>query len=106
MKVKFKISIEQFFYLLNHLQNGVFTGLSELQILNIRTFIKNGLKKLIDLQSANPFNNLKVKSFSIDINQYTAIIAHLTNDRNNLDPFMLVVFITLQEQNKQLLHLN
>jgi hypothetical protein len=106
MKVKFKISIEQFFYLLNHLQNGVFTGLTELQILNIRTFIKNGLKKLIDLQSAHPFNNSKVKSFSIDVNQYSAIMAHLTNERNTLDPFMLTVWLTLQAQNKQLIHLN
>ena len=106
MKVKFKISIEQYFYLLNHLQNNVFTGLTELQILNIRTFIKNGLKKLIDLQSLHPFTRYKIKSFSIDVNQYTAIMSLLTNERNILDSYMLVIFITLQDQNKQLLHLN
>lgn len=106
MKVKFKLSIEQYFQLLTYLQNSVFTGLTELQVLNIREFLRNGLKKLIDLNSANPYNKSKVKSFSIDINQYSAILSQLTNERNKLDPFMLTVFITLQDQNKQLLHLN
>lgn len=106
MKVKFKISIEQYFQLLTYLQNSVFRGLTELQILNIREFLRNGLKKLIDLNSSNPYNRTKVKSFSIDVNQYSAILALLTNERNILDPYMLTVFITLQEQNKQLLNLN
>lgn len=105
MKVKFKLSINQFYELLKHLQNSVFDGLTELQILNIRIFVKNGFKKIIDLE-ATTYDLTKIKSFSIDINQYTAIMAHLGNERNNIDPYMLTVFITLQNQNKQLLHLN
>ena len=106
MKVKFKLSIEQYYHLLNYLQNSVFTGLTELQILNIRTFIKTGLKKLIDLQSVYSFNHKKIKTFSVDINQYTAIIADLSNEMQNLHPYILAIFTTLQNQNKQLLHLN
>ncbi len=105
MKVKFKLSINQFYELLKHLQNSVFDGLTELQILNIRIFVKNGFKKIIDLE-ATTYDLTKIKSFSIDINQYTAIMAHLGNERNKIDPYMLTVFITLQNQNKQLLHLN
>ena len=106
MKVKFKLSIEQFYQLLKYLQNSVFDGLTELQILNLRIFIKNGFKKLIDLEAASPYDFTKIKIFNIDINQYTAIMAQLTNERRNFDPYTLSIFITLQNQNKQLLHLN
>lgn len=106
MKVKCKISIQQFWALLNYLQNNNFDGLTELQILNIRLFITSGLKKLIDLNNLYPYNKSKVKIFSIDINQYTAIMAQLTNDCKNLEPYILCTFVMLQQQNKQLLHLN
>jgi hypothetical protein len=68
--------------------------------------MKFAIKKLVDLTSEIQYNKTRLKVFSIDVNQYTALMALLTNERNNLDPYMLTVFITLQEQNKQLLHLN
>ena len=105
MKVKIKLTVEQFAVLLGFVQKSNYTDLNELQILNIRLFLPFGLKKLIDFQPQF-IHSLKLKSFSIEVNQYTAIMALLTNERNNLDPYTLSIFITLQNQNKQLLHLN
>lgn len=104
MKVKFKLTVEQFSFLLQFVQKCNYTDLNELQILNIRLFLPFGLKKLIDLQPQF-LNSTKLKSFSIEVNQYAAIMALLTNERNTLDPFTLSIFLTLQNQNKSLLNL-
>ena len=106
MKVKIKLCIEELTELLAYIQRSTFENISELQVLNIRLFMKYAIKKLIDLTSELQYNKTRLKTFSIDVNQYTAIMALLTNERNKLDPYMLTVFIALQEQNKQLLHLN
>jgi hypothetical protein len=106
MKVKIKLCIEELAELLAYIQRSTFENITELQILNIRLFMKFAIKKLVDLTSEIQYNKTRLKVFSIDVNQYTALMALLTNERNNLDPYMLTVFITLQEQNKQLLHLN
>lgn len=103
MKVKIKLTVEQFSFLLQFVQKSNYTDLNELQILNIRLFLPFALKKLIDLQAQ--FLNSKQKSFSIELNQYTAVMALLTNERQNLDPFTLAIFLTLQNQNKSLLNL-
>lgn len=104
MKVKFKLTVEQFSFLLQFVQKSNYTDLNELQILNIRLFLPFGLKKLIDLQP-QIFNSTKVKSFSIEVNQYIAIMALLTNERHTLDPYTLSIFLMLQNQNKSLLNL-
>jgi hypothetical protein len=106
MKVKIKLTVEQFSFLLQYVQKSNYTELNELQILNIRLFLPFALKKLIDCKPEFGFNTIKVKSFSIELNQYTAIMALLTNERHTLDPYTLSIFITLQNQNKNLLHLN
>lgn len=106
MKVKIKLCVEELAELLAYIQRSTFENISELQLLNIRLFMKYAVKKLVDLTNELQYNKTKLKTFSIDINQYTAIMALLTNERNKLDPYMLTVFITLQDQNKQLLHLN
>lgn len=106
MKVKVKLSIGQFAALIAFVKDSTYEGLDELQILNIRIFIPFALKKLIDCKAseyATSFN--KQKSYNIDVNQYTAIMALLTIERNNLDPYNLAIFITLQNQNKNLLNL-
>jgi hypothetical protein len=106
MKVKLKLCVEEFSELLSFIQNSTFQNITELQLLNIRLFLKYGVKKLIDLTSEDQYNKYKLKSFSIEINQYTSLMALLNEERNNFDPYMLTVYITLQNQNKQLLHLN
>lgn len=108
MKVKFKLTVEQFQFLLYYFQNCYFDGftVTELQILNVRIFVKYGLKKLIDLKMDKPYNTHKQFTFSIDVNQYCSIMSILTNERKDLDPYLLAVFCTLQNQNKELLRLN
>jgi hypothetical protein len=105
MKVKIKLTVEQFSMLIGYIKSSDYRGLNELQILNIRLFLPFALKKLIDLQPQF-FHSTKLKSFSIEVNQYTAVMSILTNERNILDPYTLSIFLTLQNQNKQLLHLN
>lgn len=104
MKVKFKITVEEFSYLLKSVYESTYTGLSELQVLNLRLFRSFALKKLVDLERY--FNSEDIKAFSIDINQYAAVMALLIKKRNDLDPFMLQLFIKLQNQNKPLLNLS
>jgi hypothetical protein len=106
MKVKIKLTVGQFAALIAFVKDATYEGLDELQVLNIRLFLPFGLKKLIDCKPseyATSFN--KTKSFSIELNQYTAIMALLTRERNNVDPYTLAIFITLQNQNKNLLNL-
>jgi len=105
MKVKIKITVEQFQNLVNWIQRSTYNGLNDLSILNIRLFVGIGLKKIIDLRSEQFYQPQKIKTFSIEINQYTAIMACLTNERNFLDPYTLSIYLTLQNQNKQLLTL-
>ena len=108
MKVKFKLTVDQFQHLLYYFQNHYFDGftVTELQILNIRMFVKFAFKKVIDLKIDKPYNTIKQTNFSIDINQYCAIMSILKNELKDLDPFMLAIYITLENQNKQLLNLN
>jgi hypothetical protein len=106
MKVKIKITLDQFKNILLYLENSNYQGLSELQVLNIRAFIKIGLKKLIDIRDEFLYNPEKVKTFSVEINQYSSIMALLTNERNKLCPYTLSTFITLQNQNRSILNLS
>ena len=110
MKVKIKLTVNQFRTLVNWvLWSNVYitqTGVTELQILNIQIFLKLAAKKLIDVGNIDIYNPTKLRVFSVDVNQYTSIMALLEHERNELDPLTLAIFITLQNQNKQLLHLN
>lgn len=110
MKVKLKLTVNQFRNLCNFvLWSNVYltqTGVTELQILNIQIFLKLAAKKLIDVDNIDIYQPKKIRTFSVEVNQYTAIMALLEHERNELDPLTLATFITLQNQNKQLLHLN
>lgn len=105
MKVKVKLSIAQYWELLNYLQKSTFFGLTELQILNIRLFITSGLKKLIDLNALYPYNKSKIKIFSIDINQYIAITNILMLERDLLCPYMLATYLIIIDQHRTLISL-
>ncbi|MEO5350748.1 MAG: hypothetical protein H7836_14055 [Magnetococcus sp. YQC-3] len=103
MKVKFKLSIEQFKQLLNYIHaavNDSITHFDELQLLNLRAFLASGFKKLIDLQSALMFAPLKQKTFSFDVNQVHIVLSLLHRKRDLLDPYMLTVYNDLTAQNK------
>lgn len=107
MKVKIKITVHQFHYLVYYVQGCTYEGLNELQVLNIRLFLPVALKKVIDTASQlGYFGDTKVKTFPIEINQFTAIMELLTYQRNYLDPYTLALFITLQNQHKPLLNLS
>lgn len=103
MKVKFKVTVEQFSFILRFVYSSTYTDITELQILNIRIFKSFAMKKLIDWEK--DFYLKKPKTISIDINQYTAVMALLMKEQNNLDPLMLSIFISLQNQNRPLLNL-
>lgn len=105
MKVKVKITVDQFQYLLSYIQGAVNFDTDKLRVLNIRLFIKYGFKKMIDLKS-EPYNTAKPKTFSVEINQYISLMSFLTNERNNLEPYTLAIYLTLQNQNKSLLSLS
>ena len=105
MKIKFKLSNEQFFYLVAYIQNSTYSGLDELAIFNLRLFVPIGLKKIIDIKcDTKPAD--KIKTFNAEVNQYTAILRLLMNERNFLDSYTLSIFLTLQNQNKSLLSLS
>jgi len=105
MKVKIKITSEQFYYLVVWLKRNMHNSLSKLQLINISLFFTFGYKKMIDLNSEIKTKPNRIRTFSIELNQYTSIMECLTNERNNLDPYTLSLFIMLQNQNKQLISL-
>ena len=106
MKIKIKLTIVQFSELINFINISNYENLSELQVLNIRLFLSFALKKLIDCKPDFGMNYSKLKSFSIEVNQYAAVMYLLTEERNELDPYMLSLFITLQNQNRHVFNLN
>lgn len=106
MKVKVKLSVDQFKYLVQYIERSVkYFEIGELTAINIRLFVSAGFKKLIDLQTDLLFNPYKVKTFAIEINQYVAIIDTLANDRDKMDSYTLSIYTTLQSQNKHVLGL-
>lgn len=108
MKVKFKLTVDQFQYLLKYFQNCYFDAftVTELQILNVRIFVKFGLKKLIDLRMNSPYNTNRLVNYSIDVNQYCAIMSILKNEIEFLDSYMLAIYLTIENQNRELLKLS
>jgi len=104
MKVTVKLTVAEFQSLLSYVQKSTYENINELQILNIRLFLSWGLKKLIDFKNTFGYS-VQIKKISLEVNQYTAVMALLTNERNNLDPYMLAIFLTIQNQTKSLLKL-
>lgn len=105
MKVKIKLSIEQFKYLLKYIDACVYKKIlffNEIDLINLRAFLSTGYKRLIDLQSAAIFTPDKVKTFNIEINQFNIVMNVLTKQREFLDAFNLATFETLRAQNKSL----
>ncbi len=104
MKVKIKLTVNQFISLLSFVRIEHYESLNDLQVLNIKLFIPIALKKLIDFNTNNGFDS--TKTFSIEINQHAAIMSLLMNEKNNLDYYTLSILTTLQTQNKNLLKLS
>jgi hypothetical protein len=103
MKVKIKLSIEQFKFLLKYIDAAIYQKilfLNELQLLNLRAFLTSGFKKLIDLNTALMFTPAKVKTFTIEINQFHAVLTVLQHQFEFLDSYTLSIFEDLKRQNK------
>lgn len=103
MKVKIKLTIEQFKFLLNYINGAVYDRIvffNEIELLNLRAFLGTGYKKLIDLQSALTLTPNKVKTFNFDINQFYIVLSLLTKERDFLDAYTLATFEDLKRQNK------
>lgn len=106
MKVKLKITVGQFAALLGFVRDTKYEGLEHLQVLNCKAFVSFGLKKLIDFQYGYATSYSKTKTFNIEINQYNAIMSLLNLHREHLQPYDLAIFVTLQNQTRNLLTLN
>jgi hypothetical protein len=109
MKVKIKLSIEEFKQLLNYLHNACNDAIihfNEIELINLRVFLANGFKKLIDLQTCATFAPMKQKIFNFDVNQIYIVINYLHRKRDLLDSYMLAVYNTLIMQNKAFFILN
>lgn len=102
MKVKVKLTAEQFMFLVHYIKGSTYEHLTELQQLNIHLFISYGLKKIVDFTVFT--NRDKPKTFSIEVNQYACVMGYLKRYFNYLDPFTLSLYITLENQNKPLLN--
>lgn len=103
MNVKVKFSIEQFKWLLNWVHNFVqlhTTDLSEVQLINLKCFTAKGFKKLIDLNSELQFTPTKIKTFSIEFNQYHTVLNCLDAHYDNLDAYTVSIAETMRAGNK------
>lgn len=103
MKVKVKLTIEQFKFLLNYINSAVYEKIiffNELELMNLRAFLGVGFKKIIDLQSALTFTPTKEKTFNIEVNQFHVILSLLHKQREFLDAYTLAIYNDLTRQNK------
>ena len=109
MKVKIKLTISQFKALLDYLHKVIYYDVtpstpiiipaSYLQLINLKAFLAQGYKKVIDFNSTN-VNALKEKTFTVEINQMHAVMFALGSTRHLLDSYMLSVHETLKRYNK------
>lgn len=100
MKVKIKLSVEQFKYLVWYIEKMRVEYSDEMQIINARLFIATGFKKLIDLQSVLRFSPNKIKTFAIEINQFYAILDIMAAYYDKLDSYMLAIYCSLKAASK------
>lgn len=101
MNVKIKLSIEQFKWLVNYVNNQVYNftvDYTEMQLVNLKCFLAQGFKKLIDVSNEIFLNPSKVKTFSIEFNQFEIIIGMLYTNFQLLDAYTLSIFETMREQ--------
>lgn len=94
MKVKIKLTIEQFKALIFYFNIASVNSKNEfrpIDLVNLESFLNNGCKKLIDFKSKN-LSPLKLKTFSFDINHLYLITDYLRTNFNDLDSYMLTIY--------------
>lgn len=104
MNVKIKLSIEQFKWLLNFVHNKTNESISnytEVQLINLKCFIAKGFKKLIDLNSELQLTPNKIKTFTIEFNQFECVYNLLQLYYDSLDAFTLAIYTDMQRQKTQ-----
>jgi len=97
MKIKLKFTAEQMRYLITfctHKLSAYDHLLEEIEIINIKNFVRFILKKLI----SDDHHLTKIRSWSIDINYIFAVKNLLENFDDILDPYMRMIQETIRIQ--------
>lgn len=97
MKVKIKLTIEQFAYLVQFVRVKLNT-LNKLNLVNANLFVNAGLKRCIDLTNEARLRPHKEKTFAIELNQFAEIVNLLQNEFDNLDPYTLSIYTSISRQ--------
>lgn len=90
MKVKLKFTAEQMRYLITfctHKLTAYSHLLEDIEIINLKSFVKFILKKLI----SDDHHLTKVRSWSIDINYIHSVKTLLEYFEESLDPYMMMI---------------
>lgn len=104
MKQKIRLTVEQFFYLTKYINNKIYNDtflidcfLSQIEILNLKLFLKTSLKQCIDLQLLIKINPTKLKTFSIEFNQLHCIYELMGLD-DDLDSYQICIYEDIKKQ--------
>ena len=108
MKIKIKLTPDQFVWLVRIIQDShgqIDYRNKPLQFLNIGAFLQYGQKKVIDLKAMyKMIMPPKPKTFTIDINQFTAIcyVFNELDRTDELDSYCIALYETIKQQVKDL----
>lgn len=115
MKIKIKLTIEQYRFLVRLIENTVFDNVTpmspipfamdKMQLFNARCFLALAYKRVIDLASQFPtITPVKERTFSFDVNQLSVVLYILDqlDHLKKLDAYYISIHQLLIAQSKNL----